>query len=70
MNNYRNKLVSQVKASGEYITEHAEEIVDNADLKMNFSLFLDFEQQKYPTIEITQKHAMKNVMDVIIESER
>lgn len=67
MSDYRNKLVSQIKATGEYITEHAEEMVDTADLKINFSLRVNFEQHEYPEIEITQKHAMKNVIKVIDE---
>lgn len=64
---YRNLLVAQVKASGEYIAQHAEQIVDTADLKMTFAIYLDFEQDSFPTIRTTQTHAMQNVLDARIE---
>ena len=64
---YHNLLVAQVKASGEYIAEHAEQIVDTADLKMSFSIYLDFEQDSFPIIRTTQTHAMQNVLDARIE---
>lgn len=66
-NLYRKLLVAQVQASGEYIAERAEELVDGADLKMSFSIYIDFEQNENPIIRTTQIHAMQNVLDARIE---
>ena len=66
-NLYKKLLVEQVQASGEYIAERAEELVDGADLKMSFSIYIDFEQNEIPIIRTTQVHAMQNVLAARIE---
>lgn len=67
---YRRFLTRQVKPAGEYIAEHADELVDNAMLKTSLSIFIDFEPTEFPVIRITQEHAMENVIEVIMEDRK
>ena len=62
---YRKQLVEQVYATGLYILKHAEKIVDLADMKVGFSISVSYEHDEVPIIEITQSHAMREVMGVI-----
>lgn len=62
MSNYRQTLINQIKGSGEYLATHAEEIVDRADLKTGVTIWLRFEQDAIPTVEITQTHYMNEVL--------
>lgn len=64
---YRIFLTRQVQAAGEYIAEHADELVDNAMMKIRLSICIDFEPEDFPVICITQEHAMENVIKVIQE---
>jgi len=61
---YREQLVEQVSATGLYILKHADEIVDKAKLKTGFSIFVSYECDELPTIEISQSHVMREVMEV------
>ena len=62
---YRNQLCEMVSATGLYILKHASEIVDKAEMKIGFSININFELDEMPIIEITQSHAMKEVIEVI-----
>lgn len=62
MSDFRQILVNQIKGSGEYLATHAEEIVDKAGLKTGVSIWLRFEQDEIPTIEISQTHYMNEVL--------
>lgn len=63
--NYRSALVDMVKATGKYLENHADELVDNVDLMTDFSMFIRFPQGEIPEIEIDQTHAMREVNKVI-----
>lgn len=65
MSKYRQTLVNQIKGAGEYLSTHAEEIVDRVDLKIDVNIWIWFEQNEIPTIEITQKHYMSEVLTVM-----
>ena len=60
---YREQLVEQVRATGRYILKHADEIVDRADLKVGLTITITYEFNDVPTIEITQSHIMREVME-------
>ena len=62
MSDYREQLVDQVIESGKYISNHADEIVDKADLKTGLSIWIRFDQNDIPTVEITQTHYMNEVL--------
>ena len=63
-NTYRDELVAKVKATGKYIAEYADKIVDTADLKRDFSIYINFDAFDIPEISITQSHYMKHELDV------
>lgn len=63
-------LVKQVRATGEYIAEHADELVDAADLKTDFAIGIEYAADDIPIIRVEQAHAMRNVIDVINEEDR
>ena len=48
----------------QYILKHADEIVDHADLKVGFTINITYENEEAPTIEISQSHIMREVMEV------
>ena len=62
---YRPLLVKLAEATGEYIKNNADLIVDKADLKTDFSIKITYEQGSYPIITIMQEHAMAEVIDVL-----
>lgn len=61
---YRQQLVEQISATGLYILKHADEIVDRADLKVGLTINITYENGEAPTIEISQSHFMREVMEV------
>ena len=62
MSIYRQTLINQIKASGEFLATHAEEIVDRADLKTGVTIWIQFKQDAIPPVEITQTHYMNEVL--------
>ena len=62
---YRDKLCEMVSASGLYILKHASEIVDLAEMKVDFSISITYGPDEIPTIEITQSHCMREVLEVL-----
>lgn len=62
---YREKLVQMVRASGDYISINADDLVDHADLRTDTIITITFDQGEFPEITITQSHAMRNVNEVI-----
>ena len=69
MSDYRQTLVNQINGAGEYLSTHAEEIVDRADLKTGVNIWIRFEQNEIPTIEITQTHYMNGVLALMRREE-
>ena len=67
---YRQQLVEQVKAAGEYLSDNAAQLIDGMDLKTRLTIYIDFEQQEVPEISITQQHFMRNVFEVITEQNK
>lgn len=67
---YRQQLVEQVKAAGEYLSDNAAQLIDGMDLKTRLTIYIDFEQQEVPEISITQQHYMRNVFEVITEQNK
>ena len=63
MSEYRNKIVQEVRATGIYLVQHADEIVDKADLKRCIDIHIQYEQGEIPEITITQAHFMQEVID-------
>ena len=64
LDNYRERLTEMVRMTGLYILRHADEIVDHADLKVGFTINITYENEEAPTIEISQSHIMREVMEV------
>lgn len=66
-NNYRNKLVDMVRATGDYISANADNLVDMAELKTGFTMTVTFAQETAPEIAVEQVHAMRNVLEVLYD---
>ena len=64
-NNYRNRLVDMVRATGDYISVNADSLVDMADMKTGFTMTVTFDQETTPEISIEQSHFMRNVVEVL-----
>lgn len=62
---YRTKLVQMVRASGDYISINAEDLVDHAEMMTDTVITITFEQGEFPEITVTQSHAMRNVNEVM-----
>ena len=63
MSEYRKKIVQEVRATGMYLVQHADEIVDKADLKRDIDIHICYAQGEIPEITITQTHFMREVID-------
>lgn len=66
-NNYRNKVVDMVRATGEYISANADNLVDMAELKTGFTMIVTFDQETTPEISIEQSHFMRNVVEFLYD---
>lgn len=66
-NNYRNRLVDMVRATGDYISVNADDLVDMAELKTGFTMTVTFDQETAPEIAVEQIHAMRNVLEVLYD---
>ncbi|MBQ1574498.1 MAG: hypothetical protein IIZ78_25530 [Clostridiales bacterium] len=60
----RAQLCEMVSATGLYILKHADEIVDHAELKVEFEIKINFAPDDMPIIEIIQSHLMHEVVEV------
>lgn len=65
MSDYRDRLVDMVKATGEYITNNADKIVDTADMKLSFTISVSFDTESLPEIVVEQSHFMREVVEVL-----
>ena len=65
MNDYRDRLVDMVKATGEYITNNADKIIDTADMKLSFTISVSFDAESCPKIVVEQSHFMREVVEVL-----
>lgn len=66
-NNYRNKVVDMVRATGDYISANADNLVDMAELKTGFTMTVTFDQETEPEISIEQSHFMRNAVEVLYD---
>ena len=57
-NNFREELVNEVRALGQYIAFNADLLVDRCDKKTEFSIYYRHEWDGPPTVQITQEHAV------------
>ena len=68
---FRNKLVELVKASGQEVIERAEELVGDGDLITDFDIWLRFPIGEtsivtaIPTIEVSKSYASRNSFNVL-----
>lgn len=67
MSNYRDLLVNMVRATGEYITNNADALVDPLDLKTDYTMHIYYPQDGLPEISITQDHVMQEVTRMLLE---
>ena len=67
MSKYRELLVNMVRATGEYITNNADALVDPLDLKTDYTMHIYFPQDSLPEISITQDHMMQEVTRMAIK---
>lgn len=65
--NYRELLVNMVRATGEYIMNNADALVDPLDLKTDYTMHIYFPQDSFPEISITQDHVMQEVTRMVLE---
>lgn len=49
-NNFRKELVNEVRALGQYIAFHADQLVDRCDKKTEFSIYYRHDPMGPPTI--------------------
>lgn len=59
---YSKQLVEKVRQSGIYLIQHADDLIDNADLKRCVEIHIIYEQGEIPEIKITQAHYMPEVI--------
>ena len=57
-NKFRVELVNEVRALGQYIAFHADQLVDRCDKKTDFTIYYRHEWDGPPTVQITQEHAV------------
>lgn len=62
-NNFREELVNEVRALGQYIAENADRLVDRCDKKTDFTIYFRHEWDGPPTVQITQEHAIVSVTE-------
>lgn len=58
MSDYRQKLIRMVEETGIYIYKNAEKIINDLDCKTEVTIWIRFNQNEVPTIEIQQEHAI------------
>lgn len=57
-NNFREELVNEVRALGQYIAANADQLVDRCDKKTEFNIYYRHDPMGLPTVQITQEHAV------------
>lgn len=57
-NNFREELVNEVRALGQYIAANADLLVDRCDRKTDFTIYYRHEWDGPQTVQITQEHAV------------
>lgn len=68
MNDFRWKLVEQVKACGQELIDRAEDFVGSGDLVSDFTIWIRFpmgENPMLPTIEVQKEFCCKKAIEVM-----
>lgn len=61
----KEKLIDLVKASGQEVIDRAEELVGDGEMLTDFDIWLRFDEDRFPSIEVTKAYAVKNSFDVL-----
>lgn len=63
-NNFREELVNEVRALGQYIAFHADQLVDRCDKKTEFSIYYKHDPTGLPTVQISQEHVVTYALPI------
>lgn len=69
MSEYRDELISQIKAIGKDLTEHAAEFVPERPYLSSYSIWLKFPQgfDVFPTIEVSAEYLSEELLKIMKE---
>lgn len=66
---HNEQLVKMVKLLGQEVIDRAEDLVGNGDMIYDFDIWLRFSVDENPEIEVTRRHASRQIYNAILHKE-